>query len=180
MHVCAPVCLRGRLASWYGYFRWLAIFASPPTAASSLYASPRLRLVLGILVEATSQAQPNTLAGSFIIFVCTTSRQQVGLGMPSSEGNSKGRGITKASPAHLASSGRRRVLEGAHRTRLGRVHRSRRRCRGAIAQRVVRQGLGSPPMGKQCPTKAATVRLAPLGWRFLLRLEKIFVLLLLA
>ena len=82
--------------------------------------------------------------------------------------------------AHLASSGRKRILKGAHRTWLGRVHRSGGRRRGAIAHRVVRQGLGRPPTGKQCPTKPATVRLAPLVWHFRVRLKKFLVLLLLA
>jgi len=83
--------------------------------------------------------------------------------------------------AHLAGSRRRWVLEGAHRTWLGRrVYRSwgRRRC--AIAHRVIRQRLGCPPAGEQRPTKPAAVRLAPLGRRFRVRLEKLFVLLFLA
>ena len=81
--------------------------------------------------------------------------------------------------AHLASSGRRRVIKGAFRTWLGRIHRSGGGCCRAIAHRVVRQGLGRPPTGKQRAPKPATVRLAPLGWHFRIRLEKLFVLLLL-
>ena len=82
--------------------------------------------------------------------------------------------------AHLAGGRRRRVLERAHRTWLGRVYRSRGRRRGAIAHRVVRQRLGRPPAGEQRPTKSATVCLTPLVRRFRVRLEKFLVLLFLA
>lgn len=91
-------------------------------------------------------------------------------------------GSSSQSPlAHLAGSRRRRVLECALGTRLGRhVYRSRRRRRGAIAHRVVRQRLGRPPAGEQRPAKPAAVCLAPLGRRFRVRLEKLLVLLFLA
>jgi hypothetical protein len=75
---------------------------------------------------------------------------------------------------------RRSVLKGAHRTWLGRVHRSGGRCRRAIAHRVVWQGLGRPAAGQQRATKSAAVGLAPLLLRrFCVRFEQLFVLLLL-
>lgn len=99
-----------------------------------------------------------------------TLRRRVGMGSPS-----------QGPLAHLAGSRRRRVLECALGTRLGRhVYRGRGRRRGAIAHRVVRQRLGRPPAGEQRPAKPAAVRLAPLGRRFRVRLEKLLVLLFLA
>ena len=95
--------------------------------------------------------------------------------------NTLARGPSQKPLAHLAGSRRRRVLEGARRTWLGRrVYRSRGRRRGAIAHRVIRQRLGRPPAGEQRPTKPAAVRLAPLGRRLRVRLEELFVLLFLA
>jgi hypothetical protein len=156
-----------------------------------------------ILVVASSQAKYAIIVGNLLLFVFAPTvcvqcldneRRRLGEKSgydPSSEGKFKAKGgyegtkallyhiTSQKRRAHLASSGRIRVIKGARRTWLGRVHRSGGRCCGAIAHRVVRQRLGCPPTGKQCATKPATVRLAPLGWRFRVRFEKLFVLLLL-